>query len=111
MTSSVSFSELQSAIRGQQPPLVIDVRKQPAFKAATDMIAGALRREPDAVGAWAKELHRAWCGYRQAESCVGIRRAARDFPRPVLELQERPRNACTRHGSLRRALRLVQRSG
>ncbi len=59
MTSSISFSELQSAIRGRQPPLVIDVRKQPAFKAATDMIAGALRREPDAVGAWARELPRA----------------------------------------------------
>ncbi len=59
MTSPISCSELQSAIRGRQPPLVIDVRKQPAFKAATDMIAGALRREPDAVGAWAKELPRA----------------------------------------------------
>ena len=56
MTSSISFSELQSAIRGRQPPLVIDVRKQSAFEAATDLIAGALRREPDAVGSWAKEL-------------------------------------------------------
>jgi rhodanese-related sulfurtransferase len=56
MTSSISFSELQSAIRGRQPPLVIDVRKQPAFKAATDMIAGALRRDPETATAWAKEL-------------------------------------------------------
>ena len=56
MTSTISFSELQSAILGRQPPLVIDVRKQPAFKAATDMIAGALRREPDGVGSWEKEL-------------------------------------------------------
>ena len=59
MTSPISFSELQSAIRGRQPPLVIDVRKQSAFEAATAMIAGALRREPDAVGSWAKELPRA----------------------------------------------------
>lgn len=56
MTSPISFSELQAAIRGRQPPLVIDVRKQPAFKAATDMIAGALRRDPETVTSWAKEL-------------------------------------------------------
>ena len=56
MTSAISFSDLRSAMRGRQPPIVIDVRKQPAFRAATDLIAGALRREPDAVGLWAKEL-------------------------------------------------------
>lgn len=56
MTSSITFAELQSAIRGRNPPIVIDVRKDPAFKAATDMIAGALRREPDSVTAWTKEL-------------------------------------------------------
>jgi len=38
---------------------VIDVRKEPAFKAATDMIAGALRREPDSITSWAKELLKA----------------------------------------------------
>ena len=59
MTASISVSELQSAVRGNTPPLVIDVRKGPAFSAATDMIAGALRREPGAVAAWAKELPRA----------------------------------------------------
>jgi rhodanese-related sulfurtransferase len=56
MNSSISFSDLQSAIRSPEPPLVIDVRRAPAFSAATDMIAGALRREPEAVGAWAKAL-------------------------------------------------------
>ena len=56
MTTSISFSELQAAIRSGQPPLVIDVRKQPAFIAATDMIAGALRRDPERVASWAKEL-------------------------------------------------------
>ena len=56
MTSSISCYELQSAIRGREPPLVIDVRKQPAFKAAMEMIAGALRREPDTVASWIKEL-------------------------------------------------------
>lgn len=56
MTASISCSELQSAIRGREPPLVIDVRKRPAFKAATEMIAGALRREPDTVASWTREL-------------------------------------------------------
>lgn len=56
MTSSISYPELQSAIRGRESPIVIDVRKQPALGAATDMIAGALRREPDSVTSWAKEL-------------------------------------------------------
>jgi rhodanese-related sulfurtransferase len=56
MNSAISFLDLQSAIRSPEPPLVIDVRRAPAFTAATDMIAGALRRDPEAVGAWAKSL-------------------------------------------------------
>ncbi len=56
MTSSIPFPELQAAIRGRQPPLVIDVRRPPAFKAAADMVAGALRRDPETVSSWAKEL-------------------------------------------------------
>ena len=56
MTSAISFSELQTGIRSSQPPLVIDVRRRPAFEAATDMIAGALRRDPEQVASWAAEL-------------------------------------------------------
>ena len=56
MTTSMTYPELQSALRGREPPLVIDVRKRSAFNAATDMIAGALRRDPEMVAAWAKEL-------------------------------------------------------
>jgi len=56
MTSAISFSELQSGIRSPQPPLVIDVRKRPAFETATDMIAGALRRDPEKVSSWTTEL-------------------------------------------------------
>lgn len=59
MTTSISHSDLKSAIRNREPPLVIDVRRSQAFKAATEMIAGALRREPEAVGAWAKALPKA----------------------------------------------------
>ena len=56
MTTAISFSELQSGIRSSQPTLVIDVRRRPAFQAATDMIAGALRRDPEQVASWTAEL-------------------------------------------------------
>ncbi|MGE5616481.1 MAG: chromate resistance protein ChrB domain-containing protein [Bacillota bacterium] len=39
--------------------LVIDVRRAPAFRNSAEMIAGALRRDPDTVGDWAKSLPRA----------------------------------------------------
>jgi rhodanese-related sulfurtransferase len=58
MNPSISSSQLQSALRSAQPPLVIDVRRAPAFRAATEMIAGALRREPEGASTWAKSLPR-----------------------------------------------------
>jgi rhodanese-related sulfurtransferase len=59
MDAAIRFSDLQSSIRGTDAPLVIDVRRTPAFKASTEMIAGALRRDPDEVASWARELPRA----------------------------------------------------
>ena len=59
MEASITASELKSALTGAQPPLVIDVRRTPAFRSAPDMIAGALRRDPLAVSSWAKTLPRA----------------------------------------------------
>jgi len=59
MTTSITAIELKSALAGRQPPLVIDVRRPPAFRAAPDMAAGALRRDPGAVAGWAKALPRA----------------------------------------------------
>lgn len=58
METSISATELKSALKGSQPPLVIDVRRAPAFRAAPDMAAGALRRDPSAVGDWVKTLPR-----------------------------------------------------
>src|SRR5258706_14668550 len=55
----ISTSEVLSAIRGGRPPLIIDVRRDQAFRAATDMIAGALWRDPERVTEWAGELPRA----------------------------------------------------
>lgn len=59
MDASIATRELQSALASAQPPLIVDVRKQPTFQAATDMVAGALRRDPGSVASWAKELPRA----------------------------------------------------
>ena len=57
--SFISATEALSAIRGGQPPLIIDVRRQPAFRAASEMIEGALWRDPERVAEWAGELPRA----------------------------------------------------
>jgi rhodanese-related sulfurtransferase len=57
--NAISFSGLQSAVHGREGPIVIDVRRQPAFQSAADMIEGALRRDPETVGSWAKTLPRA----------------------------------------------------
>jgi rhodanese-related sulfurtransferase len=59
MKASINTAELRSALAGGQPPLLIDVRRTPAFRAAPDMMAGALRRDPAAVKEWASALPRA----------------------------------------------------
>lgn len=56
MDAAIKSSTLQSDLAGASAPLVIDVRKTPAFQAAPDMIAGALRRDPSSVSTWAKEF-------------------------------------------------------
>ena len=56
MDAAIKSSTLRSDLAGARAPLVIDVRKSPTFHAASDMIAGALRRDPAQVDAWAKEL-------------------------------------------------------
>jgi rhodanese-related sulfurtransferase len=53
---SVSVAALREELHGLQPPLVIDVRRQPAFVESTQMIAGALRRAPEHVAGWAATL-------------------------------------------------------
>jgi rhodanese-related sulfurtransferase len=54
--TSITAVQLKSQIAGSRPPIVIDVRRQPAFMESTDMIGGALRRNPEQVAAWAKSL-------------------------------------------------------
>jgi rhodanese-related sulfurtransferase len=58
MKTSTTAAELKSALTRGNPPLVIDVRRRPAYQNATERIAGALRRDPEQVAAWAPELPR-----------------------------------------------------
>src|SRR5436190_18311961 len=57
--SAISVSQLRAELGGDNPPIVIDVRRQAAFVGASEMIAGALRRDPEQAAAWAKSLPRA----------------------------------------------------
>lgn len=58
MNASITAAELKSSLAGGKPPLVIDVRRTPAFRSAPDMAAGALRRDPAAAASWARALPR-----------------------------------------------------
>jgi len=61
VTSSLAISlpDLRRAIAGDHPPIVIDVRRLPAFKDSEVMVSGALRRDPEQVRAWVGSLPRA----------------------------------------------------
>jgi rhodanese-related sulfurtransferase len=47
---------LMDLLKTSQPPMVVDVRKQPAFEADPAMVPGAVWRNPHAVEQWAAEL-------------------------------------------------------
>ena len=57
--SAVGAKELDKALASKEPPLVIDVRRHPAFQASTEMVRGALRRDPELVSTWSKTLPKA----------------------------------------------------
>ena len=82
MDASISSSQLLSAIREGRSPLVIDVRRKPPFRAATDMIAGALWRDPERVADWAGTgASRARASRRRSPSAAsecGICKAGQD---------------------------------
>ena len=83
MNTSITAAQLKAALDGKEPPLVIDVRRPPAFRAAPDMAAGALRRDPGAVEVWAKALPRAasvvtYCVHGH-EVSQGVAQALRDL--------------------------------
>lgn len=53
---SISPEELIKVRNGPDAPLLIDVRREAAFRSAKDMASGALRRDPATVDSWAAEL-------------------------------------------------------
>jgi rhodanese-related sulfurtransferase len=53
---AISAASLRQSLASARPPLVIDVRKGPAFFGAPDLIRGALRRDPLRVADWGRTL-------------------------------------------------------
>ena len=53
---AISAASLRQFLASARPPLVIDVRKGPTFLGASDLIRGALRRDPLRVADWGKSL-------------------------------------------------------
>src|SRR5205814_9162761 len=56
---AVSVRDLRAEISAANPPIVIDVRRPPAFRETDAMLRGALRRDPNTVAEWAKSLPQA----------------------------------------------------
>ena len=56
MDASITAGALRQSLGSDQPPLLIDVRRQPAFLGAGDMVRGALRRDPATVEQWKPAL-------------------------------------------------------
>ena len=55
-TSQVSPSDLYARLGTAAAPVVIDVRREPAFAMAAEMIPGSIRRNPDDVARWSTKL-------------------------------------------------------
>src|SRR3954462_15255856 len=53
---SISVSELRARLAASRPPMVIDVRRRPAFLEATHTLRGALRRDPAELTTWSRSL-------------------------------------------------------
>lgn len=56
LASSIPVAALRQALQRSNPPIVIDVRRGPAFAESTRMLSGALRRAPERVADWAGSL-------------------------------------------------------
>jgi rhodanese-related sulfurtransferase len=54
--AGIGVDELLSRFGTSSAPLIIDVRRNPAFMASHAVVAGCLRREPDAIGSWSGTL-------------------------------------------------------
>jgi rhodanese-related sulfurtransferase len=55
---AISAAELAATLGSARHPLVIDVRRAPAFQASPNLISGCIHRAPDAVDSWQTELNK-----------------------------------------------------
>ena len=53
---SISATHLYDRLGTASAPIVIDVRRAPAFDADDAMLAGAIRRHPDEINEWRSAL-------------------------------------------------------
>jgi len=56
MDTAITSLELESKLAGFPPPMLIDVRRQPAFDTDRVLIPGAVHRLPEAIDEWAATL-------------------------------------------------------
>lgn len=56
MDVAITSAQLKLALAGVFPPQVLDVRPRPAYDADTQVVRGALRREPQQLARWAPHL-------------------------------------------------------
>ena len=56
MNPSLLPEALMSLLKTPRRPVIVDVRKRPAFEAAPAMLPGAVWRDPHAVEQWAARL-------------------------------------------------------
>ena len=58
MDASISAANLRQSLRGGEPPLVIDVRRNQRFLESPYLLNGALHRDPERVAEWKQTLPR-----------------------------------------------------
>ncbi|HSW84353.1 MAG TPA: chromate resistance protein ChrB domain-containing protein [Usitatibacter sp.] len=87
----IDVTRLSASLEGRPAPLVIDVRRREAFLKDTKTIAGALRRDPERVADWARELPPAGevvvCCVHGHEVSQGVARALNDAGRRTSYLE------------------------
>jgi rhodanese-related sulfurtransferase len=94
MAKVITHEQLQADLRSDHPPLVIDVRRKAAYLGATQVLRGALRRNPEAVAAWADQLPRP---ARVVVYCAHGREVSQ---RTASELEQRGFDACFLEGGI-----------
>lgn len=56
MATSITPAEIEALLAPKSAPVLLDVRRQAAYEAAQDQIAGASWRDPSRVDSWATVL-------------------------------------------------------